>query len=222
MADVNSRAGARSATPAIVTYVDTTHAAHDPALQRAFTAPEQHGLPAIQVAPSEGKTLTLLMRLLDARKVVEVGTLAGYSALRIARGLSPGGKLWTFELDPKHAQVARDNLAAAGMEDRVEVRVGPALQQLAGIETHGPFDAVFIDADKSGYPDYARWAQRHLRPGGLLIGDNAYYFGQLLSDKPEAARMREFHEFVAQHFDSVCLPTPDGLVLGLARSTHTL
>jgi caffeoyl-CoA O-methyltransferase len=217
MANVDSRTGTHFATPEIVQYVDRTHAAHDPGLARAFAAPEQHGMPAIQLASSEGKTLTLLMRMIGARKAVEVGTLAGYSALRMAHGLGPDGHLWTFELDPKHAQVARDNLAAAGVGERVEVIEGPALQGLQRIEGFGPFDAVFIDADKSGYPDYARWAQGHLRPGGLLIGDNAYFFGHLLAETPEAVRMREFHAFVAQHFDSVCLPTPDGLVLGLAR-----
>jgi caffeoyl-CoA O-methyltransferase len=217
MSDHDSRAGARYATPEILAYADRIHAAHDPALARAFDAPELHDMPAIQLAASEGKTLTLLMRLIGARKVVEVGTLAGYSALRIAAGLAPGGKLWTFELEQKHAQVARENLAAAGMGEQVEVRVGPALEGLRQIETEGPFDAIFIDADKSGYPDYARWAQRHLRPGGLLIGDNAYYFGGLLGDAAGASRMREFHEFVAQNFDSVCLPTPDGVVLAIRR-----
>jgi caffeoyl-CoA O-methyltransferase len=149
--------------------------------------------------------------------VVEVGTLAGYSALRMARGMSHGGKLWTFEIDPHHAQIARENIAQAGLTDRIEVCTGPALEGLEGIEAHGPFDAVFIDADKSGYPDYARWAARNLRRGGLLIGDNSYYFGDLLGPTDEAARMREFHAYVAKHFDSVCIPTPDGLVLGIAR-----
>jgi caffeoyl-CoA O-methyltransferase len=167
----------------------------------------------------------LLMRMIAARKVVEVGTLAGYSALRLVAGLAPGGRLWTLELEEKHAQVARENLTAAGVIDRVELRVGPALQGLAQLEVEAPFDAIFIDADKRGYPDYARWAQRNLRPGGLLIGDNAYYFGELLAEQSTrregsaatAARMREFHEFVAAHFDSVCLPTPDGVVVAIKR-----
>jgi len=217
MADSNSRAGVKYSTPEIQAFADRTHAPHDPALERAFAAPAVSGMPAIQLGASESRLLTLLMQLVQARKVVEVGTLAGYSALRIARGLAGGGRLWTFEIDAHHAQVARDNLAAAGVDDRVEVRVGPALSGLASIEAEGPFDAMFIDADKSGYPDYARWAHKHLRRGGLLIGDNAYYFGQLLGGSTEAERMREFHAFVAQHFDSVCIPTPDGMVLGLAR-----
>ena len=217
MADQDSRTGARYATRELIDYVDRVHAAHDPALARAFAAPDQHDMPAIQVGASEGKTLTLLMRLIGARNVVEVGTLAGYSALRLIAGLAPGGKLWTFELEPKHAQVARDNFAAAGVADRVEVRVGAALSGLRAIESEGPFDAMFIDADKAGYADYARWGQRNLRPGGLLLGDNAYFFGDLLGNKPGAAQMREFHEFVAQHFDSVCLPTPDGVVVAIRR-----
>jgi caffeoyl-CoA O-methyltransferase len=217
MADNASRAGLNYVTPEIRAYADRTHAAHDEALERAFAAPAQHGMPAIQLAAAEGRLLTLLMQLSGARKVVEVGTLAGYSALRIARGLAPGGQLWTFEIDPRHAQIARDNLQAAGVADRVEVIEGPALAGLASIEKHAPFDAIFIDADKSGYPDYARWAARNLRRGGLLLGDNSYYFGQLLAERAEAVRMREFHEFVADNFDSVCIPTPDGMVLGIAR-----
>jgi caffeoyl-CoA O-methyltransferase len=218
MADSNSRTGTLYSTPEIQTFADRTHAAHDAALERAFRAPEQHDLPAIQLGVSESRLLTLVMQLIAARRVVEVGTLAGYSALRLARGLAPGGKLWTFEIEPYHAQIARDNVLAAGLAGSIEVRLGPALEGLASIEAEGPFDAVFIDADKSGYPEYARWAQKNLRRGGLLIGDNAYYFGQLLDPlNNEAARMREFHAYVAQHFDSVCIPTPDGMVLASAR-----
>jgi caffeoyl-CoA O-methyltransferase len=159
------------------------------------------------------------MRMLGARRVVEVGTLAGYSAIQLARGMAPGGKLITCELEAHNAQVARDNIAAAGLSDRVEVLVGPALQTLASLTSiaDGTLDAMFIDADKGGYPDYARWAERKLRSGGALIADNSYFFGQLLADKPEAVRMREFHGFVAQTFDSACIPTPDGMVLALKR-----
>lgn len=218
MADTNSRIGVKYSTPEIQAFADRTHAPHDDALERAFRAPEQHQMPAIQLGVSESRLLSLLMQLIAARKVVEIGTLAGYSALRLARGLAPGGKIWTFEIEPSYAQIARDNVQAAGLSSTIDVRVGPALQGLAEIEAEGPFDVVFIDADKAGYPEYARWAKQHLRRGGLLIGDNAYYFGQLLDDKSvEAARMREFHAFVAEHFDSVCMPTPDGMVLAIAR-----
>jgi caffeoyl-CoA O-methyltransferase len=215
MADNDSRSGARYTTPEILAFVDRTHAAHDASLARAFAAPAEHGMPAIQVGISEGKLLTLLTRLAGARKVVEVGTLAGYSALRIARALPTDGKLWTLELEPKHARIAQDNLEAAGLWNRVKVLIGPALASLKTIENEAPFDVVFLDADKEGYLDYARWAHANLRPGGLLLADNSYYFGKLMENSSGSARMREFHEFVAEHFDSACIPTPDGLVLGL-------
>ncbi|HKP62933.1 MAG TPA: O-methyltransferase [Polyangiales bacterium] len=215
MADKDSRSGLRYNAPDISAFVDRVHAAHDAALERAFAAPGKNAMPEIQVGASEGKLLTLLTRMVQARKVVEIGTLAGYSALRIVRGLAPGGKLWTLELDPRHAEVARANFSAAGVSDRIDVLVGPALDSLATLSPHAPFDAVFLDADKGGYLDYARWAHTHLRPGGLLLADNSYLFGQLMADSPNSTRMREFHEFVARSFDSVCVPTPDGLVLGL-------
>ncbi len=202
-------------TEEILAFVERTHAAHDASLARAFAAPAQHGMPAIQLGVSEGKLLGLLVRLAGARKVVEVGTLAGYSALRIARALPTDGKLWTLELEPKHARVAQDNLEAAGLWNRVKVLVGPARESLKTLEGEAPFDVVFLDADKEGYIDYARWAHGNLRPGGLLVGDNAYFFGKLMEETPAATRMREFHRFVGEHFDSVCIPTPDGLVLGV-------
>jgi caffeoyl-CoA O-methyltransferase len=219
MADKDSRSGARYATPETLAFVEQHHVRHDDALTRAFEAPAKHGLPQIQISPSEGKTLTLLMQLIGARNVIEVGTLAGYSALCLARGMRSGGKLISLELEPKNAQVARDNIAFAGMSDRIEVLIGPALATLETLArgTAAELDAMFLDADKGGYPDYARWAARKLKPGGLLIADNSYFFGQLLADTPDAARMREFHAFVAETFDSACLPTPDGMVLGIRR-----
>jgi caffeoyl-CoA O-methyltransferase len=217
MADPNSRSGVRYADPALLAFVERVHAAHDAALERAFVAPSKHDMPQIQVGPSEGKLLHLLLRLAGARKVVEVGTLAGYSSIHIARALPVDGKLYTIELEPKHAEVARANLAAAGLDARVEVRVGPASSVLATLSPLGPFDAVFLDADKQGYPDYAAWAVDHVRPGGLLLGDNAYFFGNLLADDDAARAMRRFHELLPAAFDSVCIPTPDGLVLGIRR-----
>ena len=217
MADSNSRTGARYMDPAILAFVEGMHASHDAGLHRAFDAPGANDMPAIQVAPSEGKLLGLLLQLIGARKVVEVGTLAGYSAIRMARALPAGAKLYTVELDPKHAAVARANIEAAGVSDRVEVRVGPASEVLEQLSPLGPFDAVFLDADKQGYPGYADWAAKQLRPGGLLLADNSYFFGQLLSDDPSARAMRLFHEQLPARFDSVCIPTPDGLVLGIRR-----
>lgn len=215
MADVHSRAGERYADEKVRAYVDGLHAPHDQALTLAFQAPEREKMPAIQVAPSEGKLLGMLIALAGARRVVEVGTLAGYSALRIARALPPDGKLWSIEYDPRHAQVARASVAAAGLSDRVEVLEGPGVAVLERLVQHGPFDAVFIDADKGNYDRYGRWARANLRKGGLLLGDNAYFFGRLLEQSPEAEAMRRFHEEAAASFDTVCIPTPDGLLLGI-------
>jgi caffeoyl-CoA O-methyltransferase len=216
MADDASRdGGKRYTTPQLLEYVNRVHAPHDAALAQAFAIPE--GIPAIQVGPSEGRLLSLLLRLAGAKKVVEVGTLVGYSAIHMARALAPGGRLWSIEYEPRHAEVARANIAAAGLADRVTVVVGAGRDVLPTLEGEAPFDAVFIDADKQSYDHYGRWAVEHLRPGGLVIGDNAYLFGQLLGDDDRARAMRGFHELVAAACDSVCIPTPDGLVLGVKR-----
>ncbi len=217
MADLDSRQGHRYDSPEILAYVNGLHAGHDAALASAFDAPASQGLPAIQVGMSEGKLLTLLLRLAGAQKVVEFGTLAGYSALRMAQALPPDGRLWTLEVDAKHAAVARENITKAGLSARVEVLVGPAQETMRLIESEGPFDAVFLDADKESYDLYGRWAAAHLRKGGLLLVDNAYYFGQLMDPSPEALAVRRCHEEAAQSFDTVCIPTPDGLLLGLKK-----
>jgi len=167
------------------------------------------------IGPSEGKTLEILCRLAGAKKAVEIGTLAGYSAIWIARGLGPGGKLYSLELDEKHAEVARAAIATAGLSDRVEVLVGDALESLKSLEGEAPFDLVFVDADKARYDQYGLWAARNLRLGGLLIGDNSYFFGNLLEEGSAAAAMRRFHEQSAGDFVSVCVPTPDGMVVGI-------
>src|SRR3954471_13606978 len=146
MADSSSRAGERYASPVILDYVNRVHAGHDAALTQAFAVPE--GIPAIQVGPSEGRLLYLLLRLANAQKIVEVGTLVGYSAIHMARALPAGGQLWSIEFDPKHAQVARTNIAKAGLADQVTVIVGAGVEMLPTLVDKGPFDAVFIDADK--------------------------------------------------------------------------
>lgn len=215
MADEASRAGERYASAQILDYAARVHDPPDPALTRAFEAPARHGMPEIQVGPAEGRLIELLLRLAGARKVVEVGTLAGYSAVWIARALPTGGHLWTIESNPDHAAVAAQVLDEAGLADRVTIVVGDAAQELPGLEGQGPFCAVFVDADKGRYDLYGRWATAHLRPGGLLIGDNAYLFGRLLESSDEARAMRRFHEEMAQSYRSVCIPTPDGLALGI-------
>lgn len=215
MADKESRAGERYASAQILDYAARTHHAADEALHRAFAAPGEHGMPEIQLGPAEGRLLELLLRLIGAKRVVEVGTLAGYSALWMARALPEEGRLWTIEADPKHAAVATSVIEGAGFGDRVTLLQGDAAELLPKLSDSGPFCAVFLDADKGRYDQYGRWATEHLRPGGLLMGDNAYLFGRLLDDIEEAKAMRRFHEEMAQHYRSVCVPTPDGLAVGV-------
>jgi len=217
MADVDSRAGHGYATKEIFAYVNGVHAPHHEGLRFAFEAPERFGLPAIQVGPSEGKLLTLLVRLGGVKRAVEIGTLAGYSAIRIAEALPPDGHLLSLEYEPKHAEVARQSLTNAGMGGRVTVLEGAAIDTLPTLVSRGPFDAVFLDADKKSYDLYGRWAAANLRSGGLLLADNVYLFGRLLDESEESAAMRRFHEEAARAFDSVCVPTPDGLLLGIRR-----
>jgi caffeoyl-CoA O-methyltransferase len=216
MADPSSRAGTRYARPELVAWVDALQHPLDPELLRAFNASEK-GLPAIQVGRAEGALLGLLLGLVGARRVVECGTLAGFSALHILRALPPDGHLWTLESEADHARVARENLRLAGMEPRVTVCEGPALETLPSLEPHGPFDAVFLDADKGNYDRYGQWAERHLRPGGLLLADNAYFFGELLGEGADAAAMRRFHQALPGAFRTVCVPTPDGLVVAVKK-----
>ena len=219
MADPDSRAGVAYADPTLLRWIDALHHPHDAGLAAAFEAPERHGMPAIQVGRGEGVLLGMLLRLVGARRVVEVGTLAGYSTVHLARAVGPTGHVWSVEYDPRHAAVARDALRAAGVGDRVTVCEGAGVAVLPTLATEGPFDAVFVDADKGNYDHYGRWAAANLRDGGLLIGDNVYLFGRLLLDTDEARAMRRFHEESRERFDTVCVPTPDGMLVGLRRPT---
>jgi len=217
MADDSSRAGTSYMSREVLDWTNRTHAPHDAGLSAAFDTPKVTGIPAIMVGASEGKLLSMLLSMAGAKKVVEVGTLAGYSAIRLAEGVGDDGHVWSIEYEPKHAELARANLIKAGVDSIVTVEVGAGLDVLPRLEKHGPFDAVFIDADKANYDHYGRWAAKNLRRGGLLLGDNAFFFGKLLEDSPAAAAMRRFHEEAREAFDTVCIPTPDGLLLGVRR-----
>lgn len=223
MADPNSRAGTTYLTPAIDEYLRGLNARETPGMQDSVAAMQAAGMPAIQVSPTDGRIIELLLRIADARKVVEVGTLAGYSAQWILQALPPDGHLWTVEYSPKHREVAEGVLARAGMADRVTILQGAGLEVLPTIERHGPFDAVFVDANKEHYAEYAAWALRNLRSGGLVIGDNTYLFGKLVGgdgDDRSADRraMRAFHELLAEDAAAaVTIPTPDGLTVAIKR-----
>jgi predicted O-methyltransferase YrrM len=174
----------------------------DSVLDAALADSAARGLPAINVSPPQGKLLHLLARIQDARNILEVGTLGGYSTIWLARALPPGGRLVTLESDPTHAGVARTNLARAGVADVVELRLGPALETLPGLaaEGRGPFDFIFIDADKPGYPDYLAWALKLSRRGSLIIADNVVRKGAVAdpaTTDPLVRGVRRFNELLA-------------------------
>jgi len=174
----------------------------DAALDEALRTSAAAGLPPIHVSPSQGKLLHLLARLQGARTILEIGTLGGYSAIWLGRALPEGGRLITLESDPRHAEVARANIARAGLSEVVEQRLGPALETLPQIvaEGRGPFDLIFIDADKPGYPDYLGWALRLSRPGSLIVADNVVREGAVIdaaSSDPNVQGVRRFNQLLA-------------------------
>ncbi|MCW3069612.1 MAG: O-methyltransferase [Solirubrobacterales bacterium] len=174
----------------------------DQALRDAAAGSAAAGLPPIAVSPNQGKLLHLIARAMGARSILELGTLGGYSTIWLARALPPGGRLVTSELEPSYAQVAAENIERAGVADRVEQRVGPALEslrELAG-ERAGPFDFIFIDADKAGTPQYFEWALELSRAGSVIVTDNVVRGGALVdpeNDDPGIEGMRRFHELLA-------------------------
>jgi predicted O-methyltransferase YrrM len=173
----------------------------DPGLDHALTASAAAGLPRIQVSAAQGKQLMLLARLRGARSILEVGTLGGYSTIWLARGLAADGRLVTLEVSPKHAEVARANLAHAGLAGVVDVRVGPALETLPVLAAErATFDMVFIDADKPNGPNYFAWAVRLATPGALIVVDNVIRGGAVIdasSTDPNVQGTRRLYEQVA-------------------------
>jgi len=177
---------------AVVDYVHERLVPHDSALDAALAASRVAGLPEIAVSPSQGKLLHLLALTVGARRILEVGTLGGYSAIWMARALPPDGRLITLESEPRHAEVARANLARAGLAGVTEVRLGPALEtlpRLAG-EGVGPFDLVFIDADKPSNPDYFNWGLQLARAGSLIVVDNVVREGAVIDADSSDASVR--------------------------------
>jgi predicted O-methyltransferase YrrM len=187
---------------AVDDYVTGLLALPDEALDAAVRAGEAAGLPQIQVSPPQGKLLYLLAKTIGARSILEFGTLAGYSTIWLARALPADGRLVTLEANADYAAVASASIAAAGFGEIVEVRVGPALDQLPQLDADGvgPFDLTFIDADKVHTPDYFTWALAHSRPGSLIVADNVIRNGRLADpsdDDPAIAAQRRFHEQLA-------------------------
>ncbi len=182
-------------------YVEDLLVHEDEALHAALADSAAAGLPAIALTASQAKLLHLIARVQGARSVLELGTLGGYSTIWLARALPADGRLVTLELDPGYAEVARANIARAGLTDIVEQRVGPALDSLRALagERAGPFDLIFIDADKSGTPQYFEWALELSRPGSLIVTDNVVRGGALVDaagSDAGAQGMRRFHELL--------------------------
>jgi predicted O-methyltransferase YrrM len=185
---------------AVDAYIADGLASGDEALDAALEASEAARLPAINVAPNQGKLLMLLARAIGARRILEIGTLGGYSTIWLARGLPPDGRLITLEANPDYAEVARANIARAGLAEMVEVRVGRAQDTLPLLAAEGPFDLIFIDADKPGTPGYFQWAVKLSRRGSLIIVDSVVREGAVLDAENEDASvqaMRRFFELAA-------------------------
>ncbi|MCC6628747.1 MAG: O-methyltransferase [Chloroflexi bacterium] len=203
-------------------YIEDLFAPEDEALRAARAATAAAGLPAINVSPVQGKTLYLLARLVSARRILEIGTLGGYSAIWLARALPPGGTLLSLEIDERHASVARGNLARAGVGDRVEVRVGPAQPALAALAEAGtePYDLVFVDADKPSYPAYLAGALLLSRPGTVIVADNVVQRGRVI-DAPAGGNddiIQRFNRLLADdpRLEAIILPVLRGNIDGLA------
>jgi predicted O-methyltransferase YrrM len=173
----------------------------DPFLESTLETSLRAGLPAISVSPNQGKFLQILAQIVAARSILEIGTLGGYSTIWLARGLRAGGHLITLEVDPKHAEVAQLNVSRAGLKDVVEIRIGNALATLPELsaERRGPFDLIFIDADKQNIPTYFEWALKLSRPGTLIIVDNVVRGGAVIdpdSSDPSVQGVRRFVELL--------------------------
>jgi predicted O-methyltransferase YrrM len=187
---------------AVDRYITDLFVPPDPALDAALADSAAAGLPEINVAPNQGKLLMLLAQIQGARHILEIGTLGGYSTIWLARALPPGGRLITLEADPAHAAVAARNIARAGLSEAIDLRVGPALETLPKLaaEGRGPFDFVFIDADKPSNPDYLAWTLKLTRRGSLIIADNVVRDGAVANARsrdPSILGIRRFNEHVA-------------------------
>ena len=201
-------------------YITSLFAVEDAPLVSARQDSPQHGLPTINITPEEGRFLQFLVRASGGRKAVEIGTLGGYSGIWIARGLLPGGKLITLDKETKHAEVAEMHFTAAGLSEVIELRVGDAHQLLNQLSAEGPFDFVFIDAEKPGYPAYFDWARENIRRGGIIAAHNAFRKGSVAGlgkDDENSELMRQFNQQVANEsrLISTIYPAGDGTVISV-------
>jgi caffeoyl-CoA O-methyltransferase len=202
-------------------YISGLFAPEDELLVSLREDADRSGLPPISVSADEGRLLQVLLTSIGAKRVLEVGTLGGYSAIWMARALPSDGELLTIEIDPKHAEFARRYVERAGLADRIEIRIGRALDVLPSLDGER-FDAVFIDADKEPMPTYFEWALRLLRPGGLVIADNTLWGGRVYEESERDEKtlaVREFNRRIATdpRVLAILVPTHDGVAIGVVR-----
>lgn len=206
-------------------YIRDLFITEDDALRGAVAGARAEGLPGIQVPPALGKLLSILVRATRARRILEIGTLGGYSGIWLARALPDDGRLLSLELDPHHAEVARRHFAAAGLAGRTEVRVGAALDTLPTLLSEGPFDLVYIDADKDNYPAYLDWALRLTQSGSLIVADNVLRGGAVIAPAEGdrgGAGIHAFNEKAAHggQLDAIIIPNRngrDGVLIGVVK-----
>ena len=208
----------------IEAYIRELFLPSDEVLEAAVRDMGAAGLPSIQVPAALGRLLGILVRGMGARRILEIGTLGGYSAIWMARALPPEGRLISLEADAHHAEVARANIARAGLGDRVEVRLGKALDLLPDLAGDEPFDLAFIDADKTTYPAYLEWALRLVRPGGLIVADNVLRGGAILESHADdnARAVNQFNRAAAANprLDAIILPNrggQDGILIAAVK-----
>lgn len=211
-------------------YITERLIAKDEVLEQVLAANARAGLPPFDVSPSQGKLLNIFSQMQGAARILEIGTLGGYSTIWLARALPHNGQIITLEVDPHHAEVAQANLALAGVAGQVELRVGDALEQLALMEQEqtASFDLIFIDADKPNNPNYLQWALRFSHPGTVIIGDNVIREGEVInesSDDPRVIGVRRFFDLLAEEprmtataIQTVGSKGYDGFVIGIVNS----
>ena len=206
----------------IETSIASAFAPEDDGLRNALTSAREAGLPEIQISPIQGKFLQVLAAACNARKILEIGALGGYSGIWLARSLPAGGRLISLEISPEHAAVVRNSFEKATVSDRAEVRVGRALDLLPHLESEAPFDLVFIDADKPPYPQYLEWALRLTRPGSIIVADNCIRGGKafLPSEDEAVTGVAEYNRRIASdpRLISLLLPMDDEYTDGFAIS----
>lgn len=202
-------------------YITGLYAQEDDTLRWIQQEADRQELPPISLKPFEGRLMQFLISLAGAKKVVEIGTLAGYSGTWMARALPPDGRLYTLERSSKHAQVAQRSFQQAGVADKVNVVEGEARESLKKLSAEGPFDLVFIDADKASYPDYLAWAIDNLRPGGVVAAHNAFRGGSILTPQSDDDHaMLAFNRAIAEHpqLDGMILAIGDGMAVGVKKA----